>query len=190
MNFINETAYNYLILAQEDMVYFNIIEEAMTKANKYGDARKGWMKLSIIFYPTTGDFKRIIHKKFSKCGLYDVIISPKEWIAELGLLREDLQNLDVHIDNSEITTHIISNLTEEYQNIVEIIYGDLDDEDNQLTIEMIRDKLSVNYDQMNKNPRPKISRENEKSLSIKFQYKSTCKTCGKYRQNSKDCCNR
>ena len=39
LNLINKTAYNELILAQEDMVYFHIIEEVNMRANKYGGAR-------------------------------------------------------------------------------------------------------------------------------------------------------
>ena len=77
MNFINETAYNYLILAQEDMVYFNIIEEAMTKANKYGDARNAWTKLSRKVEPTRGASKTRLRKRFPKCELNDVTRNPK-----------------------------------------------------------------------------------------------------------------
>ena len=39
LKLLNKTAYNELILAQEDMVYFHIIEEVNMRANKYGGAR-------------------------------------------------------------------------------------------------------------------------------------------------------
>ena len=44
--FLNKTVYNDLMLAQEDTVYFHIIEEVNTKSNKYGNARQSWIKLS------------------------------------------------------------------------------------------------------------------------------------------------
>ena len=47
-------------------------------------------------------------------------------------------------------THIVSKLTEEYKTIVEILEYELYDKNHPLTIERIRDKLSVNFDQINK----------------------------------------
>ena len=45
LDILNKIAFNGLILSQEDTVCFNIIEEAKTKYNKYGNARQGWMKI-------------------------------------------------------------------------------------------------------------------------------------------------
>ena len=44
-------------------------------------------------------------------------------------------------------THIISNLTEEYENTVENLEDELDND--MLTFKIIQDKLSSNYDRMN-----------------------------------------
>ena len=57
LKLIKFTAYNELILAQKYTVCFQIIEEAKTKANNYGDARLAWTKLSRNFEPTTGSWK-------------------------------------------------------------------------------------------------------------------------------------
>ena len=46
LKLLNFTAYNELIIAQEDKVCFQIIEEAQTKANKYIDSRISWTTLS------------------------------------------------------------------------------------------------------------------------------------------------
>ena len=74
---LNKTAYNELILPQEDTVCFQIFEEAKTKANKYGDAIQAWMRLSIQFGSNTGAFKTRLRKKFARCKLDDVTRSPK-----------------------------------------------------------------------------------------------------------------
>ena len=75
----------------------------------------------------------------------------------------------MHIDNSEIITHILSNLTGEYQTIVEIIEDYINDKYNPLIIENIRDKLTVKFYQMNEQSGPITSREDETSLYTKSQ---------------------
>ena len=52
-------------------------------------------------------------------------------------------------------THILLKLIEQLQNIVEILEDDLHYEDNPLTTNMICDKLSMEYNQMNEQSRPK-----------------------------------
>ena len=73
-------------------------------------------------------------------------------------------------------THILSNLPEEYQNIVEILEEKLYDKYEPLTIERICDKLSDFFDQMNEQSGPGTSIEHEKVLYVKYQYKGTCTT--------------
>ena len=68
--------------------------------------------------PTTGDSKTRIRKKFSKCNLDSITRYPKECLTDIEIIRRDLRNMDVHIDNSEMMTHIQSNLPQAYQNIV------------------------------------------------------------------------
>ena len=70
------------------------------------------MKLSRKIEPTTGASKTRLRKKFSKYELYGVTINPKEWITELEIFRGDLQKLNVHIDDSEMISSVLSNLPE------------------------------------------------------------------------------
>ena len=53
------------------------------------------------------------------------------------------------IDDVEMMTHILSNLPEEYNNIVENLEYELDDEIGMLNLEIIWDKVSAKYDRMN-----------------------------------------
>ena len=78
-----------------------------------------------------------------------------------------------------MVTHVLSNLSEEYQNIVEIIEDELENDGNSLTIYMIHGNLLVRYDKMNKQSTTKTSIEDEKSLYKKSQQKGTCTTCGR-----------
>ena len=61
-------------------------------------------------------------------------------------------------------SHILSNLPEEYQTIVEILEYKLDDDSDFITIERIRDKILVKYDWTNKKSGPKVSGEDENYL--------------------------
>ena len=70
--------------------------------------------------------KTRLRKKFTKCGLDDVKRDLEDWIADLELLRVDLQKLGIIVDDVEIMTHIMSNLPEEYDNIVENLKEELD----------------------------------------------------------------
>ena len=46
-------------------------------------------------------------------------------------------------------THILSNLPEEYDSIVENLEEKVDDDIDMLTIKKIQEKISVKYDRMN-----------------------------------------
>ena len=60
-------------------------------------------------------------------------------------------------------THILSNLPEEYQSIVEILEDKLDDKDDHLNIERILEKLLVKFGHMNEQSGPRTSIEEEKT---------------------------
>ena len=92
LKLLNKTAYNEMILAQEDTVFFQIPEEAKTKANSYIDARQAWMKLSIKFDPTTGASKTIKGNKISRCKLDYVTKKTKNVSPRLNSL-EDTYNI-------------------------------------------------------------------------------------------------
>ena len=47
LKLVNFTAYNELILAQEEVLCFQIVEEVKKKVNKYRDARQARIKVSI-----------------------------------------------------------------------------------------------------------------------------------------------
>ena len=54
LNFLIKTAYNEIILAQEDTVCFQIIEEERKQSSNYKGSSQTLVKLLIRFDPTTG----------------------------------------------------------------------------------------------------------------------------------------
>ena len=81
-------------------------------------------------------------------------------------------------------TNMLSNLPKEYPNIVEITEDWLDDEDDPLTIEIIRDELSVKYYSTNKKSGPKIQ-ENKKNLYVNPNIRVPAQLTG-YKRTSKN----
>ena len=60
--------------------------------------------------PITGSYNTVVWKKFSKWELDNITRNPKKLIAEIEILKGDLQKLDVKIVNSEMVNCILSNL--------------------------------------------------------------------------------
>ena len=73
--FLNFTAYNELILTQEDTVYFQTIEEVKKKDNTYRYARLAWTKLSRKLESSIGSSRTRLHMKFAKFKLDDLTIN-------------------------------------------------------------------------------------------------------------------
>ena len=64
-------------------------------------------------------FPRQYYAKKANYELYEITRKPQR--MKLELIIGDLQNLDVHIDDSKMMTHIQLNLLEEYQTIIGIL---------------------------------------------------------------------
>ena len=101
------------------------------------------------FEPTTGDSNTRLQKKFDKYELYSVTRNPKEGITELKILRGYLWKLNVQFGDIEMMTHILSNFHEAYEKFIENLEDELDDAEDSLTIDRIRDKLLEKYHRMN-----------------------------------------
>ena len=69
--------------------------------------------------PTTEASKIRLSNKFAKNDLNYVTRYPEDWVSDLELLIGDLRKLGFIIDDVKMMTHILSNLPEEYENIVE-----------------------------------------------------------------------
>ena len=90
MIFLNNTAYNKIIIYQEDTVYFKIGKEEKMKANNCINARQSWVKLLSKLKPTTRASKTKLGKKFANIKIDDVTRYPKYLITDIKLLRGDL----------------------------------------------------------------------------------------------------
>ena len=100
-----------------------------------------WVKLSKKYEPTKGASKTRLDKKFAKWKLDGVTRDSKDWNNKLKLLRLDLRKSNVHIDNTQMMTHILSKSPEVYNTTVENLDGKLDGDVDTTTIERICDNI-------------------------------------------------
>ena len=82
-------------------------------------------------------------------------------------------------------THIQSSLPEANKNIVENLEDELDDDNNPLTTKRTREKLWEKYYWMNVWPETTNSREDEKYLYVKSEYKGTSTISGNFGHKGK-----
>ena len=97
----------------------------------------------------TGSSKTRLCKKFSEIELYGVTRDPEDSITGIYLLRGDLQKWGVIIDHLEMMTHSMSNLPEEYDNIIRNHEDKLLDNIYPLPMEIIWYHLFSKYDRIN-----------------------------------------
>ena len=61
---------------------------------------------------------------------------------------QDYKNLGSTVNANDLVLHIVSNLPEEYENTVKIMYDDL--VQNKLSLKSLRGKLSVKFKRLNR----------------------------------------
>ena len=104
-----------------------------------GSASLAWDRLKTRFEPKTGATLTQLKKEFTSSKLQRGE-SPDEWIERLETIRNTIEQIlgRQHIDNTEMMLHIINNLPEDYEIII-----------NRVTvgyIRKIRTKISENIE--------------------------------------------
>ena len=85
---LNNAYYTELILTQKETVCFQIVDEAKTKDNKYGNSRQLWIKLSRKFDRTTGASKTRLLKKFTNNQIDDLTKNPNNGSPSFNYLED------------------------------------------------------------------------------------------------------
>ena len=180
----NEKAYNDLLLSCEDEVSFGAVDEAITTSLPDGDAFMAWNNLKARFESETPATKIQLKKEFHDSKLEDASTDPDEWIADLERIRQRLKNLKAEISDEDLMVHILNNLPIEYENMVEAMEVELENNTNPLKLKTVRERLRSKYQRLKKNNEA----EDDKALIARHQqFKGTCRNCGKYGHKAKDC---
>ena len=119
----NEKSYVDLVLSMEDEVCFSYVDRAKSIELPSVDAALAWKRLNNKYPPVTKQQR--VNQRFdlqnSKLGNWKD--DPDEWIT-LERKRVCLKDMGVKISDEHFILHIISNLPEEYDNVIERIEDD------------------------------------------------------------------
>jgi gag-polypeptide of LTR copia-type len=139
----NDMAFADLMMACEDNVCFDLVENSRTKELPDGDARLAWVELSAKFEPSTTMSLIALKREFTLCCLVDSGSDPDIWIRELERIRRRLVSLGHLIHDVDLTIHILNNLPKDYENLIENLGSKL--EMGNLDLDKLKSRLRAKY---------------------------------------------
>ena len=115
----------------------------------------------------------------------DVTEDPEEWIVELEILRARLDQLKYPITDLHLMIHVLHNVPEQYDSVVEADKKLLFDPTNPLTIETMKTDLHNKWVRLGlRNGTHKISGE---AFIGSNQFKGRYSNCGKWGHKAVNC---
>ena len=113
---------------------------------------------------------------------------PEVWISELEFLRSRLAEMGTTVNGDFLILHILNNLPNEYDNVVENLEERVDSVLNPLGIEDVCQKLSEKYEKMRLRKKFKEdSDDDDERAMFAAKFKGRCNKCGKFGDKAKDC---
>jgi uncharacterized protein (DUF885 family) len=143
----NEKAYSALTLTCSEPKAFRIILNAKTTDLPSGSASLAWERLKARFEPKTGATLTQLKREFTSSKLQKEQ-SPDEWIEKLESIRNTIEQIlgRPHIDDTDLMLHIINNLPDEYDIIVDQVTKELSNKT--LTLEFQQEDLQEKYERL------------------------------------------
>ena len=130
-----------MLLSCEEEISFGLIDEAITSDYPDGDSRQAWKNLLTKFESATMATKTKLNKEFITKILEDATEDPDKWITNVERLRQRLKEMNHTISDEDLMIHILNNVPEEYDNLVEMLEDQLGNTTNPLTWEHLRERL-------------------------------------------------
>ena len=166
----NDKAYNDLILACVSEIGFAIVDESVTKELPDGDAELAWRELQRRFEPDTSADKVKLKKEFNASKLSNWNKDPKIWISKLEVIRKRMKKMSNEISDEDVMIHILNNLPEEYDTVVEAMERKLDNSVDLFTLRNLKNELMLKYNRIKKNKGISEDSENDKENSTSRVY--------------------
>ena len=176
----NKNAYGNFILAKAHHVAFNIADKAVTTDLPNGDAHKAWNDLGKKYNSKNLTTIVQLSNQFIKSKLTNMTNNPEEWIMELKILQARLEQMGYQISNKNLIIHILHNVPEEYNSVVEADKKILTDSTNPLDIETLKTHLHNKWVKLGLRNRTYNNNVNGKALIRERQFKGCCYICGKF----------
>ena len=178
----NELAYHNLVLSNPNEIAFNIIGNTTTTDLSNGDAALAWRNLLAKYESKSATNIVELLRKFSQSRLTSLSNDPDDWIVELEIIKARLNSMNHTISDTSLLIHILNNLLEEYDNIVEADKKFLSDATNPLNIETLHNHLHRKWEKLVNRQNIDVHDDNDKvvgdALIAGSQFKGRCSYCG------------
>ncbi len=108
------------------------------------------------------------------------------WLMELEYIRQKLDKMSIKIEEEDIIAHIVSNLGKEYDQLVNVLEGELEE----LTFNKLKERIRSYYNRVIKIRGPEDTAEDHalwhqvnagNKASHLHKFKGRCNKCGKLR---------
>jgi gag-polypeptide of LTR copia-type len=185
----NNMAFADLMMACEDDVCFDLINNSRTQELPDGDSRLAWAELRSKFEPTTAMSLIALKREFTLCCLADSSSDLDIWIRELERIRRRLIAMGHLISNVDLIIHILNNLPEDYENLIENLESEI--ESGNMDLDKLKSRLRAKYTRLlEKDDKP--SKRNAKVDKVfvskeNGSFKGACQNCGEYGHKVANC---
>jgi hypothetical protein len=179
----NAGGYNELIMSCNKEVSFGIVDEAVTEDLPDGDLKKAWDNLNNKYQPKTKAALTELKSEFHETVLGNGQ-DPYEWISDLEHKRWRLNEMKAPVSDVDFLIHLITNLTEEYNMIVELYQDKIGNgQQDELKVEVLHEALQNKFVWLNKAKKSGA----DSALAATGKFKGKCSFCGKVGHKAENC---
>jgi gag-polypeptide of LTR copia-type len=134
----NDIAYCALTLTCSEEKAFRTVYNSKTKELPSGSVSLAWSKWKTRFEPQTGATLTQLKREFTSSKLQKGE-SPDDWIEKLESIWTTIEQIlgKPHIDDTDMMLHILNNLPEEYETVVDPVTKELSNK--ALTLESLQE---------------------------------------------------
>jgi gag-polypeptide of LTR copia-type len=152
-----------------------------------GSLRVAYLRLKNKYEPSTEPQLVLLNKKFHSTVM-KANQDPDIFITELEAMKTKLNDLGHKMDDKGLILHILNNLSPDYSTEVRFLeqrMQTLKEVNKELTIEDVRDQLTIQYIRLkqNRNDKPVV----EHALYMGARFKGKCHFCGKIGHKATEC---
>ena len=192
---LNKDAFIDLLLSitaesETGRIAFQIVKGSKTKELSDRDARVAWKKLNSKFESTRAPNRLLLKEKFVNSRLKSARSDPDIWITQLEDLQVQINNArEGSITEEDLMEHILGNLPSVYDIEVHTLRKRLDDLQDPLTLEELREELCLKFKMLNRRGRMGHlqSSPGEEHALFAGGFKGKCNNCGKIGHKARDC---
>jgi len=194
---MNEVAFDEMATALETKtaqgkIAFNSLRRTMTKEFPDGNAYTAWVNLNKKFDPVSAPTLARLQEQFYSAKLKKGS-DPDNFITLLEDIRVKLEDMESEMTDRQFIVQVLNSLNSDYERQIEMFEDKLDDEDADVSIEDVREKLNIRYERISRQKGD--DRSNDIALMAMStgggggKFRGQCYNCGKYGHKGADCRN-